>query len=392
MTSFFQRMILAFLTVLILSACGGGSSGGSPNDNGSGGNSENESSNNEDSSDTEQVEAFSLNIDPTAINEPLGTFHSNTLNIGGRLTGDQSIGFVRILILDDLDIFGDDVVALQGRDQDFLSIRLPPKDDLRRDTYEGSLAITLCTNSSCAEILGENQYFVDYTINYIPERWMFDVQNHPQLNAQGLNTFFRNLTLSFNSQVGQVIEPIEVLVDWPEGFTGFTLPQDMIEELQVFDITDNSFFFRLNNTTLGTYTYNYTITLNSDEEDQELTFSADHAIVPEGFDALRAQLLTGDLEFSVESQFSDKPDTQTVRVYKPADESLFSAIKFEYSDCRWLSIETESIFGIEEQGFSDAEVEVQPFLLTSENESCLVDVQFKGESIGTFTVNVSMQN
>ncbi len=382
MTECIRTLILSLFVLFTLGACGGG--GGSSQDAPTSGRTPSPSP-------SPEPEVFSLEVEPTAVNDPLGDFHTNSLNVRGFVTGEEPIGFVEILVLDDLNIFDEDVVAQQSLEANLLSIRLNPKDDLRRGTYEGAMALTFCSSSSCNEILGDSPYLVDYTINYIPERWAFDIQDHSHLISEESDSLFpRQVSLEFVSVEGEVLTPIEVRVDWPQGYTGFTLSQDMIDELQVFDFSEDQFSFRLSNSTLGTYVYEFTIFLDSDSDASELTFSIGHAVVPDEFDGARAQLLASQLDFAVENRFADTPPAQSVRVYRPIGGGPFDRISFNYSDCRWLDIDDG--LGIEEPGFTDVAVEIEPFFLEQGSQSCEVDVQYAGESIGTLTVDVVSEN
>lgn len=384
MASYVRIVIASLLIQLGLSACGGGS-----------GESENSGSpsalRTPTPSPVPEPEMFSLEIEPTVVNESLGDLHLNRLDISGRVTGDDAIGFVRIVVLDGLDIFSDEVVAEQSLEQNFFSIRLEPRDDLRRGTYEGSLALTFCTTPSCTELLGESPYLIDYIINYIPQYWTFEIQDHPHLITQDEGSQFTNEKIvEFISADGEVLEPVQVLVDWPQNYSGFTLPQDMLEELQVFDIREDGFSFRLVNSSVGSYKKEYTITLHSDDDPRnELSFTLGHAVVPQGFDGTRAQLLTEQLEFNIGSEFDAPTPAQFVRVYRPLRGDVFDSIGFLAHDCSWLDIESH-LFD-DTLGFYDVRVSVREMFIADRNQACEVDVRYADESIGTLTVRVFSQ-
>ena len=70
--------------------------------------------------------------------------------------------------------------------------------------------------------------------------------------------------------------------------------------------------------------------------------------------------------------------------------SFFEQIQFDRGDCRWLKIGDG--FGIDEPGFTDVIVEIEPFFLKKGSQTCEVDVQYVDQSIGTLTVNVVSEN
>lgn len=267
-----------------------------------------------------------------------------------------------------------------------LRLRVAPIEGLWPGLYEGQFLLSVCADEQCNVHLDQSPYLVPYSINYQPAGLLFE------LNGERVELGFDSrvrLTIDntlgdeqFNAQIEQYI---------PSSVSGFVLPEDMVSELNVTDISDESFVVSLPVDEVGTRVFEYEIPYVEQEVEKSLTFQLIQNITPAEFDEQTPSLLSTSGTITIaQGTGAEASPVQLATVFVPSGLTGTSSLSVSYDmlDCLWL--EVERFVSLDRVGFIDIPMQVDATTLMPGQYSCAIEFTAGSVSTGIFTLEATV--
>lgn len=220
------------------------------------------------------------------------------------------------------------------------TLLLNPNRSLWSGEYVGDVQINICADEACQRHLASSPYVIPYTV--IREARIWRMEPSPNETIKYVSRNHIKLFMEQNSEVTQV----EYRLDVPSSLVDFSLPEEMINDFQISNVSRNGFTMTPDNSDSGfSYRLYRIATIDTNGQSRNIEFSVSQTVSPQGIHPDEFRVFIEELNFRVPSGWYSNNSSahDYIPIYRPYFPISSRLLDFSYqyqSGTDWIRAET----------------------------------------------------
>ena len=305
-----------------------------------------------------------------------------SMKVTGSYAGLDADQVIFIGVIPFPDIFEENITINESNSGStgIFNLILRPMEPLFPDVYTGTFNVIVCADKLCDEPLGDGVYTVPFEVSFTSSsNWFLELEGQ----VRNDDPFVDGPEFLIQSNQYALSENLHMRVYLPETIRELQLPEQMISNLQVTNITREGFDFLLPNENWGDIHHSYDLSLVSDSSTETLSLILKQDVYPEDFDKSNFYVKPEDISVTVTSN-TDR--VHEILIYNPLNINLDASVSRDCIFTYRLDV-FDGGDDIDPAGFDTLIGDLSGSRIM-ESDSCEITLSNKGEVLYSFNLTI----